>query len=142
MIEFMATFEEFIKEKNSLEIDMYCIINCGFLEGTPNKTTINILKNYSKRINFNWRFGVGIGGGEFMSGSKKIPLNSRMKKPVYNSFLALKKDIENKSNDQVDNILTNAKVPKVTFIFAANVGWKSMAKKNNLKAKDLYKRIY
>lgn len=142
MLEFMATFEDFIKGKNNIGIDMYCIINCGFLEGTQNKTAINILKNYSKRINFNWRFGVGIGGGEFMRGSKNMPLNSRMKKPVYNSFLALKKDIENKSNDQVDNILTNAKMPKFIFILAANTGWKSMAKKNNLKAKDLYKRIY
>ena len=77
-----------------------------------------------------------------MTGSKDMPLNSRMKKPVYNAFLALKEDIENNSNDHVDNILTNAKMPKFIFKFAGNVGWKSMAKKNNLKAKDLYKQIY
>ena len=65
-----------------------------------------------------------------------------MKKPVYNAFLALKEDIENNSNDQIDNILTNAKMPKFIFKFAANISWKSMAKKNNLKAKDLYKQIY
>lgn len=142
MLEFMAIFEDFIKEKNNIEIDMYCIVNCGFLEGTQNKTAINILKNYSKRINFNWRFGVGIGGGEFMAGSKNMPLNCRMKKPVYNTFISMKKDIENKSNAKVHNILTNAKVPKLIFKFAGNAGWKTMAKKNNIKAKDLYKRIY
>ncbi len=138
----MATFEDFIKEKNNISIDMYCLVNCGFIEGTQNKTAINIFKNYCKRINFNWRFGVGIGDGEFMKGSKSMPLNSRMKKPVYNSFLALKKDIENNSKDQVDNILTNAKMPKFIFKSAGNAGWNHMAKENNMNPKELYKRIY
>ena len=142
MLEFMATFEDFIKDKNNIKIDMYGLINCGFLEGTQNKIALNILKNYSRRIKFNWRFGVGIGGGEFMKSSKDMPINCRMKKPVYNAFLALKEDIENNSNDQVDNILTNAKMPKFIFKFAGNAGWKSMAKKNNLKTKDLYNEIY
>jgi multimeric flavodoxin WrbA len=142
MLEFMATFEDFIKDNNNIKIDMYGLINCGFLEGTQNKTALNILKNYSRRIKFNWRFGVGIGGGEFMKGSKDMPINSRMKRPVYNAFLALKEDIENNSNDLVDNILTNPKMPKFIYKLAGNAGWKSMAKKNNLKAKDLYKQVY
>lgn len=123
-------------------MDMYCLVNCGFLEGTQNKIALNIMKNYCMRLDFNWRFGVGIGGGEFMTGSKEMPLNSHMKKPVYNAFLALKEDIENNSDGQVDNILTNAKIPKFIFKFVANIGWKSMAKKDNLKAKDLYNQIY
>ena len=77
-----------------------------------------------------------------MTGSKNMPLNSRMKKTVYNAFLALKEDIENNSSNKIDNILTNAKMPKFIFKFAGNLGWKSMAKKNNLKVKDLYKQIY
>lgn len=142
MLEFMATFENFVKCKNNVQLDMYCMINCGFLEGTQNKTAISIMKNYCQRLNFNWRFGLGIGGGEFMTGSKDMPLNSRIKKPVYNAFLTLKEDIENTSNKPVDNILVNAKIPKFIFKIAGNAGWKSMAKKNNLKAKDLYKQIY
>ena len=142
MLEFMAAFEDFIKEKDNIKMDMYCLVNCGFLEGTQNKIALNIMNNYCMHLNFNWRFGVGIGGGEFMTGSKDMPLNSRMKKPVYNAFLALKEDIENNSSEVIDNILTNAKMPKIIFKFAANIGWKSMAKKNNLKAKDLYKQIY
>ena len=50
MLEFMATFEDFIKDKNNIKIDMYCLVNCGFLEGTQNKIAINILKNYCKTI--------------------------------------------------------------------------------------------
>ena len=142
MLEFMAAFEDFIKEKDTIKMDMYCLVNCGFLEGTQNKIALNIMKIYCMRLGFNWRFGVGIGGGEFMTGSKEMPLNSRIKKPVYNAFLALKEDIENNSDGQVDNILTNAKMPKFIFKFAGNAGWKSMAKKNNLKIKDLYNEIY
>lgn len=142
MLDFMAEFEDFIKEKNTKKIDMYCIVNCGFLEGTQNKTAIKIMKNYCNRLNFNWRFGIGVGGGEFIAGSKDMPLNSRMKKPVYNAFLILKEDIENNSNISVDDILVNPRIPKFIYKLAGNMGWKSMAKKNNLKPKDLYKQIY
>jgi multimeric flavodoxin WrbA len=142
MLDFMSEFENFIKEKNTKKIDMYCIVNCGFLEGTQNKTAIKIMKNYCNRLNFNWRFGVGVGGGEFMAGSKDMPLNSRMKKPVYNAFLTLKEDIENNSNVPLDNILVNPRMPKFIYKLAGNMGWKSMAKKNNLKPKVLYKQIY
>lgn len=142
MLEFMTIFEDFIKDPSNLNIDMYCLVNCGFLEGTQNRTAINIMKNYSIRLDFNWRFGLGIGGGEFMAGSRNMPLNSRMKKPIYNAFLALKKDIENTSNAPIDNILVNPKIPKFIYKLAGNMGWKSMAKKNNLKVKDLYKQIY
>lgn len=142
MLDFMAEFENFIREKNLKEIDMYCLVNCGFLEGTQNRIAINIMKNYCHRLNFNWRFGVGIGGGPFMEGSKSMPLNSRMKKPIYNAFLALKKDIENTSKAQIDNMLVNPKMPKFIYKFSANMGWKADCKKNNLKPRDLYKKIY
>lgn len=142
MLDFMVYFKGFIKEKNTKKINMYCIVNCGFLEGTQNRTAINIMKNYCNRLNFNWRFGVGVGGGPFMTGSKSMPLNCRMKKPVYNAFLALKEDIENTSNAQIDNMLVNAKMPKFIYKFSANMGWKADCKKNNLKPKDLYRKIY
>ncbi|MFV3013465.1 flavodoxin [Clostridium botulinum] len=144
MLDFMIYFEEFLKDKRNLNIDMYCLINCGFLEGTQNTLAIDILKNYCKRIDFNWRFGVGIGGGEFMAGSKNMPLNCKMKMPIYNAFLNLKRDIENNDSniDISEAILVNAKMPKFIFKLAGNISWKSMAKKNNLKPKDLYKRIY
>lgn len=142
MLEFMAEFETFIKGKDIKKIDIYCIVNCGFLEGTQNRIALDIVKNYCIKLNFNWRLGIGIGGGEFMVGSKSMPLNSRMKKNVYNAFLVLKEDIENTSNTQINDILVNASMPKFIFKLAANLGWKSMGKKNNLKPKDLYTRIY
>jgi hypothetical protein len=142
MLKFMTIFENFIKDKNNLKIDMYCLVNCGFLEGNQNRTAINIMKNYCMHLNFNWRFGLGIGGGEFMAGSRNMPLNSRMKKPIYNAFLSLKKDIESISNTPIENILVSPKMPKFIYKLAGNMGWKSMAKKNNLKVKDLYKQIY
>ena len=142
MLDFMYIFEDFIKEKANVKLDMYGLVNCGFLEGTQNELILNIMKNYCKRLNFNWRFGLGIGGGEFMTGSKDLPLNSFMKKNIYNGFLALKEDIENTSTDKLDNILVSAKMPKFLFKFVTNNHWKVEAKKNNLKVKDLYKQIY
>lgn len=91
MLDFISTFENFIKEKDTIKLDMYCLVNCGFLEGTQTRIALNIMKNYCMKLNFNWRFGVGTGGGEFMTSYKHIPLNSFMKKPIYNAFLTLKK---------------------------------------------------
>lgn len=142
MLDFMYIFEDSIKEKGNVKLDMYSIVNCGFIEGTQNEVVLNIMENYCKRLNFNWRFGVGIGGGEFMSTSKDMPLDSFMKKPVYNGFLALKEDIENNSTNKSDNIFVNAKMPKFLFKFFANNYWKVEAKKNNLKTKELYNQIY
>lgn len=87
MIEFMIHFENFLKNKHDLNIPMYGLVNCGFLEGTQNSIAIDIFKNYCERIGFKWRIGVGIGGGEFMTGSKNMSLNCKMKSPVYNAFL-------------------------------------------------------
>ncbi|KOR26694.1 flavodoxin [Clostridium sporogenes] len=144
MLNFMIYFEEFLKDKKDLNIDVYCLINCGFLEGTQNNLAIDILKNYCKKVGLNWRFGVGIGGGEFMVSSKNMPLNCKMKMPVYNAFLDLKKDIENNDSNTNNSevILVNAKMPKFIFKLAGNISWKVTAKKNNLKSKDLYRRIY
>ena len=91
MLEFMATFEDFIKEKNNIKMDMYCLVNCGFLEGTQNKIAINIMKNYCIRLNFNWRFGVGIGGGEFMTGSKGYAPKFSYEKTCIQCFLSAKR---------------------------------------------------
>ena len=41
-----------------------------------------------------------------------------------------------------EDILVNAKIPKFIFKIAGNSGWKSMAKKNGLNPKELYKQIY
>lgn len=142
MLDFMYVFEDFIKEKNNIKLNVYGIVNCGFIDGTQNQIILNIMEHYCKRLNLNWCFGIGIGGGEFMTSSKTIPLNSFMKRPIYRGFLALKKSIENNFNTKSDNILVNAKMPKAIFKFIGNNYWKVLAKKNNLSVKDIYKQLY
>lgn len=141
MLDFMYAFEDFIKAKNNIKLDVYGIVNCGFIEGTQNEIILNIMENYCKRLNLKWHFGIGIGGGEFMTSSKNLPLNSFIKRPVYNSFLTLKKAIENNSAIESDNILVNAKLPKIIFKFVGNNYWKVLAKKNKLTVKDIYKQL-
>lgn len=142
MLDFMSSFDDFIKTKNNINPDMYCIVNCGFFEGTQNKTAVKIMENYSKRLHFNWRFGIGVGGGEFVGNANNGPLNSKLKKPVYNAFLTLKKDIEESSNEKADNIFVNPKMPEFLYKFFGNSGWKVQAKQNGLDPKELYKKIY
>ena len=142
MLDFMSAFEDFVKTKSNIKPHMYCIINCGFFEGIQNKIAINIMENYCKRLGFNWRFGIGVGGGEFIGGSKNLPLDSKMKRPVYDAFLTLKNDIEENSDKKAENIFVSPNMPEFIYKFAGNMGWKTQAKKNGLKPKELYKKIY
>lgn len=141
MLTFMIEFEKFIKTKENLNIDVYALINCGFLEGPQNHIALDIIKNYTKRLNLNWRFGVGLGAGEFLKSSDSMPLNTGIKKEIYNAFLELKKDLEGTSIDKKENIFASPKVPKWFFIAIANHSWVTAAKKNGLKKSDIYKQL-
>lgn len=140
LLEFLTVFEEFLHTKESLNIPIYAIINCGFIEGHQNKIALKILENFCEKVNLSWKFGIGVGGGEFMRDSKSMPLQFFIKKPVYNALVSLKEHIENNSTANCENIYANGKIPRRLFISMGNNFWKQGAKKNNLKSVDLYKQ--
>jgi hypothetical protein len=90
----------------------------------------------------NWRFGIGIGGGELLRETQKtIPLNSKLKRPVYQGLCKLAQDIKTAEIACEKNILVNLKMPKALFMFVGNHRWTSQAKQNHLKKKDLLARV-
>ncbi len=141
LLEFLVAFEEFLKTQEPLNLPVYALVNCGFIEGHQNKIALKILENFCEKVHLRWMFGVGIGGGEFMKASKSMPLQFFIKKPVYNSLLSLKEHIEYNLSTKGENIYTNAKISKRLFIFSGKNFWKQSAKKNNLKLKDLYRTV-
>jgi len=81
----------YIYRKNKGEINkiirVYTIVNCGFPEPKINTEAIRVIKNFFKRLNLNWRFGIGIGMGEFVGTTKVLPKSLRM--PINNQQLNL-----------------------------------------------------
>ena len=137
LISFLQAFQEYLSEKPVKNTRVYAVSNCGFFEGEQNRYALNIIENYCERTGLIWEFGVGIGAGGFIGGSKSIPWESSIKKPVYKELLKLKGSLET-GEEQNQNIFITAKMPRRFYILAAHRGWKSLAKKNSLKIKDLY----
>lgn len=120
--------------------DVYAVINCGFVEGHQNVNAMQIMQHFSTALRLNWRFGVGIGAGEFMRESQEIPMESKVKRKVYEAIIQLIQDIERSEVVLKKNIFTNPQISKSLFMLAGSWHWRRMAGKNKLKRKMLYAR--
>ncbi|MGL4774220.1 MAG: flavodoxin [Clostridium sp.] len=136
-------FVKFLKENEKKFIGkrIYGIVNCGFIEGHQNKNAIKILEVFCKYSKANWRFGVGVGGGEFMKASQSMPLKFFIKKPVYNAFLEIINDIESNEINEKNSIFCNARIPRSMFIPMGNTFWINEGKKYGRSKKEIKVRI-
>lgn len=66
MLGFMKAMEKFSIE-NNIQLKVYVVSNGGFIEGSQNKPLMQIYDNFCKRCGFEWRGGVGIGGGVMLN---------------------------------------------------------------------------
>lgn len=144
-LRFLYSFDDFLKEqKYNIKLNVYGIINCGFLEGTQNKIALQILKNFCIRTNLNWNFGIGVGAGEALPGLGKINSPKGMNSKIYSALSSLASSIQlgNKTSP-AQNLFVNPLMPKFIYTMCGNYGWKVQAKnKFKLKTKDLYRRLY
>lgn len=136
LINFLELFQEYIKQKPVKSICIYAISNCGFFEGEQNKYALKIMENFCEHVGLNWEFGLGIGAGPFIGQSQSIPWQAFIKKPIYNALILLKNALERDEN-QKENIFITAKMPRRMYILAAHMSWKALARKNNLKVREL-----
>ncbi|UZW15161.1 flavodoxin [Clostridium pasteurianum] len=145
LLSFMIGLERYIKQSRASEdisTKVYAIFNCGFFEGYQNRIALDIMRNFCHKVGFTWRFGIGIGAGEFMGPSKNIPLKSKVKEDTFNALLELKKDIVNNSLDIKNNIYTSPKMPRFIFQLAGNIGWIKQAKSNRVSIRGIYAKPY
>ncbi|RMD02525.1 hypothetical protein D9O40_05630 [Clostridium autoethanogenum] len=145
-LDFLWKLENYIKEnkidKNKLP-DLYGVINCGFVEGIQNKNAVNIIYNFSKKTGFDFKFAIGIGGGEFIKGTKDIiPIESEIKRNIYLELCKFKDSIESGREDDEKGVFVSPKVPRSQFILNGNNGWVKMVKENNMTKEDLLKKVY
>lgn len=145
-LDYLWKLESYIKE-NNIDKDklpsLYAIINCGFVEGIQNKNAAEIIYNFSKKTGFDFKFAIGIGGGEFVKGTKDIiPLESELKNDIYLALCKLKESIESGRKENEKYIFVSPKVSRSQFILNGNDGWIKMVKENNMTKEDLLKRVY
>ena len=66
VLRFMEEMEAFCKE-NSLQLNLYCIANNGFIEGRQNEPLMQSFEHFCSRAGLTWGGGVGIGGGVMLN---------------------------------------------------------------------------
>jgi hypothetical protein len=142
VIEFLVNLEEQAKiTKKSVRV--YGVVNCGFFEGKQNRHALKILEHFCKKAGYDWRFGVGIGAGEFMRGTKDIiPFNSEIKKDAFNAFLEISEDIINDSKGLKENFFISPKLPREMFFSEGQKNWVEAAKSMSVSEEKLYAKPF
>lgn len=146
LIYFLEQFETFIQQqegRNKQVPRVYAICNNGFIEGSHNQYALQSIKHFAKRTHLKWQFGLGLGAGEMMFATKDVMLlNFKVKRPVYDALLTLREALMEEEEGEREDLLTNLALSKTLFALMGNQFWKEGAKKNQLKAKELKKRVY
>lgn len=135
LLEYMYELHEYIdshpKASDYIPPKVYAIINNGFIEGSQNVNALKIMSHFTARIGYSWRFGIGIGAGEFVKETMEaIPLKSRLKRNIYDALAKLTAELEGSHAEQHKNIMTNPSMPKFLFKVAGNRHWTSESKKS------------
>lgn len=142
VIEFLVNLELYAKNgKKSTKV--YAVVNSGFFEGIQNRHAIKIINNFCDKVGYNWRFGVGVGAGEFMRGTKEnIPIKSKVKLATYKGLLEINNDIMSNAEVVKNDIFVSPKFPRLLYFLAGNRGWVKDAKSRSISKKQLYSRLF
>lgn len=137
LLELLIKFEN--KNIINPKTKIYCVVNNGFFEGVQNHLAISQIRCWSKKVNAQWGQGIGVGGGELLSHLEKVPLGQG---PLKNLGMALQKFSENILLLKSDkDIYIDPSYPKFLYFLQANVSCFITARKNNLKFRNLFKKI-
>ncbi|MBS4032008.1 MAG: NAD(P)H-dependent oxidoreductase [Clostridiales bacterium] len=125
-------------------LKVYAIVNCGFPEPEINLEAVRVIKSFSQHINATFQFGILIGGGPMMFAAKDAPFMKKAVQKLKGAFSSLATDLKDNNVAELDSIKIGFDFPfaRRLYFFMGNRGWISMARKNGLQKKDLYKQPY
>ena len=120
------------------DIAVYTMVNCGFFEGRQNRLAIDMIAHWCEKAGCIMGQGLGVGAGGMLLSLETTPPG---KGPNRN----LGKGLETLSDAVIHQktgspILMDPNFPRFAYRLAAQHNWRSRAKKNGLKRKDLSRR--
>ena len=122
---------------------VYAIVNCGFPEPEINQEAMRVMECFAQQTGRSFLGGVMIGGGGMLIAAKDAPFMRPVFEQIDQLFARVKRDVlakEKKSGQSIAQVAP--KFPKWLYFVGGNSGWKSMARKNNVRQKDLYRMPY
>lgn len=144
LMRFLQDFYQYYNEhKNGLHnAKVYAVVNCGFLEPDINMEAVQVIKSFAEKIDGTFRFGVLIGGGPMIFETKGAPFMKKILRKLDAAFVLMKKEVVDDDKKSIDNIYISVKFPKKIYFFMGGRGWVSLARKNGLKKRELYRKPY
>ena len=114
---------------------VYAICNCGFYEAKHNFLALDIIKNFCARAGMTWGYGIGIGGGGFVS-SQSQNMSKGPATDVYAALCELCAMMQS-GGTREQNVFAAPKIPRFLYKLGGNIGWPQLAKKYGLTKKSL-----
>jgi multimeric flavodoxin WrbA len=145
MMRFLQDYFAFFRKKggDAGKTKVYAVVNCGFPEADINREAVEVIRCFSKKIGADFRFGVLVGGGGMFT---DVTENASFMKKTFteleNSFRLMARDIQGSLSEPLRGISVQIGIPRKLYLFMADKGWISVARKNGLKKKQLYARPY
>lgn len=121
---------------------VYALVNCGFPEPEINLEAMRVVEQFSRQTGRSYGGGVMIGGGGMMLGAQGAPFMRDVMGQIDALFSRVDLDLMQASPVEPKIVAIAPKFPRKLYFLAGNSGWRSLARKNHLKNKDLYRMPY
>ena len=144
LMQFLEDYASY-REKNretSTRSNVYAVVNCGFPEPEINEEAVRVIGQFAAAFDAQFRFGVMIGGGGMILGTKEIPPIRNMMEKLCGAFEIMVRETSEGAVIQRQNISLDVKFPRKMYFFMGNLGWNGNAKKNGLKKKEMRRTPY
>ena len=144
LMRFLEDYHRFYleAEKPAQKQKVYAIVNCGFPEAGINEEAVRVIKSFSDYIGADFRFGIQIGGGGMIIGTKDAPFMKKTIAELDRAMDELVKDIFWDGRAPCENFFITPNFPRRLYFFMGTNGFIHSGRKNGLRKKDLYRKPY
>ncbi len=128
--------------KSKHDCAVFAIVNCGFPEPEINLEAMRVVEQFALQTGRKFGGGVMIGCGGMLIGAQGAPFMRPVMNEIDSLFMRVQRYLEDSALLEAKISATAPKFPRKLYFFAGNAGWKSTARKNHLKQKELYRTPY
>lgn len=117
---------------------VYGVVNCGFYEARQNTLALEMLRHFCMHAGYDWKQGVGIGGGGMLSSVAGTPMGQGVKKDIGAALETFCRNILAKKGGEL--LYASPNFPRFAYKMAAQRRWRTQLKQNSRSSRDLFHR--
>jgi multimeric flavodoxin WrbA len=144
LMRFLQDYQQFLSQQDSKTkaTRIFAAVNCGFPEPQINEEAIKVMDSFSHKIGAEFRLGIMLGSGGMIIGAQNAPFMKKTMDKLNEAFKSIGEDVLNRGQLPLENVYISANFPRRLYLWMADRGWKSTARKNGLKKEDLLRMPY